>query len=75
MDAGRTPEADAAVSVEASAVAVVRTERRTGTARALMAVRVTRALAGATVGAAADMAKADMLTLCVTPLYVEVVTR
>ena len=45
----------------ASAVAEVRTVRRTGAARALMEERATRALAGATVGAAAAMVKADIL--------------
>jgi len=68
----RTPEADAAVSAEASAVAAARTDRRTGAARALMPVRATRAFAGATAGAAAEMAKADMLTRGVALLLEEV---
>lgn len=45
----------------ASAVAEVRTVRRTGAALPRTAVRDTRALAGATAGAAAAMVKADIL--------------
>ncbi|MDB9924966.1 hypothetical protein OAD67_01755 [bacterium] len=51
------------MSADVSAVAAVRTERRTGVALVLMVRCATRALAGATAGAAAQMAKADMLTL------------
>ena len=53
-------------------MAAARTERRTGAARrALMPVRATRAFAGATAGAAAEMAKADMLTRGVALLFEE----
>ena len=45
----------------ASAVAEVRTVRRPGAALPRTAVRDTRALAGATAGAAAAMVKADIL--------------
>ena len=57
-------------SAEASAVALVRMVRRTGAARALMEERATRALAGATVGAAAAMVKADILPLTVKSVTV-----
>ena len=58
---GRTSEDVAGASAEASAVAPTRMVRRTGAARALMAERATRALAGATVGAAAAMVRADIV--------------
>jgi hypothetical protein len=46
--------------VKASATAAVRTVRRTGAALPRTAVRDTRALAGATTGAAAARVKADI---------------
>ena len=68
--ATRTSEELAVASAEASAVALVRMVRRTGAARALMEERATRALAGATVGAAAAMVKADILPLTVKSVTV-----